>query len=240
MSDNPAAGEPLSASPTDAGLSLEALNQAFAQMLSTGDDPYAPATESAPETAETAASVDEEPADDACEIAPRSILEAMLFVGVSGGGVLTSEQVAGLMRGVRAAEIDDLVRELNATYEAEGRPYTIVSEGAGYRMALREEFARLRDRLFGRDREARLSQAAVDVLALVAYKGPLTSEEVGRMRGTPSGAILSQLVRRQLLAVERPEKAPRKPRYRTTRRFLQLFGLRNLEELPRSQDVEQR
>jgi len=73
-------------------------------------------------------------------------------------------------------------------------------------------------------------------LALVAYHEPLTRDEVGRLRNTPSGAVLSQLVRRQLLRQERSEAAPRVVRYRTTQRFLDLFGLESLADLPQSQD----
>jgi segregation and condensation protein B len=105
---------------------------------------------------------------------------------------------------------------------------------------LRTEFAVVRDRLHGRVRQARLSQAAIDVLALVAYHEPLTSEEVAAKRGRPSGPILTQLVRRELLRIERPSAAPRTPRYFTTQRFLDLFGLESLAALPRSQDFDVR
>jgi segregation and condensation protein B len=78
------------------------------------------------------------------------------------------------------------------------------------------------------------------VLSIVAYQGPQTSEEVNRLRGTSSSAILSQLVRRQLLRIERDAAAPRTPRYHTTERFLELFGLESLDDLPRSQEIEKR
>ncbi len=83
--------------PEDAGLSLDKLSAAFAEMLAGGDDPYEPAE---PPPDELAA--DDTPAataDDACEITPRTILEAMLFVGGAGSEPLTSAQVSRLMRG---------------------------------------------------------------------------------------------------------------------------------------------
>ena len=107
-------------------------------------------------------------------------------------------------------------------------------------MTLRDEHRRVREKIHGRVNQARLSQAAVDVLALVAYNQPLTSEAVQKLRGTPSGAVLSQLVRRQLLAVERPDAASRVLHYRTTRRFLDIFGLASLEDLPTSRDLDVR
>ena len=96
----------------------------------------------------------------------------------------------------------------------------------------------MRNRFYGRVREATLSQAAIDILALVAYNQPITNERVSRLRGHPSGSILAQLVRRQLLRIERPDEMPRTPIYHTTPRFLALFGLESLEELPRSQELE--
>jgi segregation and condensation protein B len=244
---------PASSQPADQGLSLDELSQAFAGMLGSGEDPYA---EPAPEESEDEAALIEalgpaarselpsarrEPsADDACEISPRSILEAMLFVGNRDNTPLSSQRIAGMMRGVRAAEIDELVNELNQQYDSNGCPYRIYSEADGYRLMLREEFNRIRDKFYGRMRQARLSPPAIEVLSIIAYQGPQTSDEVNRLRGTPSGAILSQLVRRQLLRIERELAAPRSPRYHTTARFLELFGLESLDDLPRSQEIERR
>jgi segregation and condensation protein B len=243
-------------SAADEGLSLEQLSETFASMIARGHDPYAePQTNATAEFAQAsrsapavrAAEIDRaaptsanEGPRDPCPLSPRSILEAMLFVGHPAGEPLTSQQVADLMRGIRAPEIDDLVRELNEQYARLGCPYTIAGEGAGYRLVLREEFHRVRDKLHGRTRQARLSPAAIEVLAVVAYNEPLASDDIGRLRGKPSGHLLAQLVRRQLLRVERPPEKPRRPFYRTTQRFLELFGLASLEDLPRSEEIERR
>lgn len=233
------------APPDDQGLSLDELSQAYADLLAGGDDPFAEAA--APEPSTGVAAVVEKLADEEdeqqpeeqeafCEISPRNILEAMLFVGHPDNKPLSSEKVASYMRGVRPQEIDELVAELNGGYDRDGSPYRIESVGAGYRMALRDEFSSLRDKFYGRNKSARLSQAAIDVLAIVAYKQPLTRDEVDSMRGKPSGTILTQLVRRRLLKMERPNKKPRTPRYHTTDRFLELCGLESLRDLPESLD----
>jgi segregation and condensation protein B len=237
----------------DLGLPLDQLTQAYAQLIARGDDPYVPlrdpeagpaailddeqaeeSQESTGEAAEGEEAPESRPNEAACEVSPRTILEAMLFVGHPENQPLSSEKVASLMRGVRAQEIDELVAELNHRYDEQGCPYRIESAGAGYRMALRDEFHSLRDVFYGRVKAARLSQAAVDVLAIVAYKQPLTREDVDALRGRPSGSLLAQLVRRQLLRVERPHDQPRTPRFWTTDRFLQLFGLQSLRELPQT------
>jgi segregation and condensation protein B len=140
---------------------------------------------------------------------------------------------------VRPAEIDALVRELNRDYDRRNCPYGIVAEGAGYRLKLREQHARVREKFYGKARQARLSQAAIEVLAAVAYNAPIGADDVSRLRSTPSGHILAQLVRRQLLRIERGETKPRKTLYSTTPRFLELFGLDNLDDLPRSSNLEE-
>ncbi len=228
----------------DQGVSLEELAQAYADLLDRGDDPYAavPDTETPSGIAaavEEVADEEEQPPEDEqaiCDVSPRSILEAMLFVGHPENKPLTSEKIASYMRGVRSQEIDELIAELNETYEQEGCPYSIESVAAGYRMALRDEFGSLRDKFYGRVKAAKLSQAAIDVLAIVAYKQPMVRDDVDELRGRPSGGILTQLVRRGLLRMERPDEKPRTPRYSTTDRFLELFGLENIQDLPQSPD----
>jgi len=233
------------ASPDDQGLSLDELSQAYADLLGGGDDPFAEASK--PDASTGVAAVveglkDEEEEKESedreafCEISPRSILEAMLFVGHPDNEPLTSEKVASYMRGVRPQEIDELVAELNDGYDRDGSPYRTESVGVGYRMALREEFCSLRDKFYGRNKAAKLSQAAIDVLAIVAYRQPLTRDEVDSLRGKPSGTILTQLVRRRLLRMERPKEKPRTPRYHTTDRFLEFCGLESIRDLPESLD----
>jgi segregation and condensation protein B len=232
--------------PSESGLSLDDLNAAFAEMLSTGHDPYSSRPESVADETTAAEPVElpvellagPDEADASCDVTPRSILEAMLFVGSADNQPIASERVAGLMRGVRPAEIDDLVRELNEQYDADARPYRIESAADGYVLVLRDEFGPVRDKYFGRTRQAKLSPAAIEVLSIIAYNGAQTADEVARLRGRPSGAILSQLVRRQLLCLERDQKSPRHPRYQTTSRLLSLLGLASLDDLPRGHDME--
>ena len=243
--------------PDDQGLSLDELGRAYAALLKKGQaagsgdqrqslDPYPEAAGSGdPRRTVATEKADDAPApavrdveDAACPITPRSILEAILFVGHPANEPLAAERIATLMRGVGAGEIDELVTELNREYEAEGRPYAIVSVDLGYQLSLRPQFAALRDAFYGRIREARLSQSAIDVLAIVAYQQPITQQAIDEIRGKPCGPIVSLLVRRDLLAVEKPPGTKAKPEYRTTERFLDLFDLEQLSDLPRSHDLE--
>ena len=225
------------------GISLDQLSSAFAEMLGEGEQPQeaeGEASEAGASQVAAAVGVDEEEEDDACEITPRSILEAMLFVGSPDNEPLSADQAASLLRGVEREEVDSLVVELNRDYAREGTAFEIVSRGAGYRLTLRDKYRRVRDKFYGRVRQAKLSQSAIEVLAVVAYNQPVTTDQVNKFRDAPSGPILAQLVRRQLLRIERPESSPRSPLHFTTDRFLQLFGLANLDDLPRSEELDRK
>ena len=178
------------------------------------------------------------PANDAHLTNPRTILEAMLFVGHPENEPLTREEAAAGMRGVELDEIDELVAQLNDEYEQLGCPYVVVPEKEGFRLTLRAAWQPLRERFYGKLRQARLSQAAIDVLSIVAYRQPISREDVDKLRGKESGALLRQLVRRMLLRVEMPKQKGERKCYHTTDRFLQLFRLDRLEDLPQSEDIE--
>lgn len=235
------------------GISLDLLTQAYAEALSgeslrkrsteagidadaagRGDGHDGEASEDLPPDPEGAAGDGQSAAHDPVGVSPLTVLETMLFVGSIDNQPLEPARAAELMRGVTPADVLGMVEQLNARYDSSGCPYKIVHEGAGYRMKLRRAFHAIRNKFYGRVREARLSQAAIDTLAIVAYRQPLTADQVTQLRGTPSGHLLSQLVRRQLLRVERP-KGSRTMRYTTSPRFLELFGLASLDELPDSE-----
>lgn len=181
-----------------------------------------------------------EPLPPEGEVSVTGVVEAMLFVGQAKNEPLLAATVAGLVRGVEPEDMAAVVAELNASYERRRKPYVILEERGGWRLALRDEYGSIRARFYGRLRTVRLSQAAVETLSVVAYLQPVPADEVNRLRGGNSASILNQLVRRELLAVERSPEAPRKVRYRTTPRFLKLFHLDSIHDLPKSQDVDER
>ncbi|NQT14625.1 MAG: SMC-Scp complex subunit ScpB [Planctomycetes bacterium] len=243
--------------PQEQGVTLDGLSAAYAKSLGASANSDAPPVEpedgSQPADEGGQAGPSLQPAleppqpepeasdeQDACPLSPQTILEAMLFVGNHQNEPLAAARAAELMRDVTADEIAPLVARLNQRYAANRCPYRVLSEGAGYRLTLDEPFHSIRNRFYGRVREARLSQAALDVLAIVAYQQPIVADEVNRLRGTPSGHLLSQLVRRQLLRIERPEEKRTPVAYHTTDRFLDLFGLESLEDLPQSEELDQR
>ena len=179
-----------------------------------------------------------EPDDDAaCPISPSSILESILFVGSPKEVKLTSRKIAAVMRDVSPKEISALAKSLNESYEKENQAYRVVSEQGVLRMELHPDMYSLQNHILGRDRATRLTQQAIDVLAIVAYNQPATREQVDQIRAIPSANILNQMVKRNLLHLELTETLPKQKLFRTTDRFLELFGLEAIDDLPQSHDV---
>jgi segregation and condensation protein B len=240
--------------PNSPGISLDDLAQAFAQAMgidlqaedaegksadAVAEDVSADGRPSnAPQSAALPASETEEEKEDTCPLSPRSILEAMLFIGNGDNRPLTAVEASELMRDVESDEIAAIIEDLNRCYGAGGAPYHIVAEGDGYRLTLRPEFRAVTDGFRGRVREARLSQAAIDVLALVAYQQPINNEKLTELRGKDSSHLLAHLVHRGLLKMQRPDATQCTPHYSTTDRFLKLFNLESIADLPHSEDLD--
>jgi segregation and condensation protein B len=165
------------------------------------------------------------------------IIEALLFVG---GTPLTQERAGEILRGLTAEQFSEALDSLKQAYRRQNRPYTIQTQGQGYVLSLRPRWKTVTEKLYGGMREARLSTAAIDALSLVAYRQPATKAEIDSLRGADSGALLRQLVRRGLIGVVYRAEADRKEvSYGTTPRFLEFFGLQSLDDLPRTQDLQQ-
>jgi segregation and condensation protein B len=163
------------------------------------------------------------------------LLEALLFLG---GAPLTAERAAQAIRGLTPSQFTQAIQALSRDYRRQGRPYGIHLHEDGHVVKLRSEFKSIEERLYGLNRQARLSPAAIDVLALVAYRQPIPKQEIDGIRGLDSGAILRQLLRRGLVRItDQQQDACRKALYATTERFLELFQLTSLDELPRTQDL---
>ena len=222
-------------------LSLEDLGAAYARAAAQHDPESFAHQES---NAEVLGQSDADSTDSDSEIAdleqdepvtPEAIIEAALFVGHPENQSFTEQRLASLMRDVTPDEVVEIIKQLNESYRQAEQALRIVSDEQGFRMTIAPAVEGIRKSFLGKVREARLSQSAIEVLALVAYQPGITSQIVQDQRGRDSGAILSQLVRRQLLEMrrEKPEDGSRKiPHYYPTERFLNLFGLDSLEDLP--------
>ncbi len=162
------------------------------------------------------------------------IVEAMLFVG---GAPLTATTTCEAVRGLTPSAFAAIIEGLNRDYRRQGRPYRIQPRDHGYELILRPRFRGVLERLYGSTRDARLSPAALEVLALVAYRQPLGKNEIDSLRGGESATALRQLVRLGLAAVQRGAADQQEALYHTTPRFLSAFHLRSLDDLPRTGEM---
>jgi segregation and condensation protein B len=132
-----------------------------------------------------------------------------------------------------ATEARTLVQGLRHRYDERGCAFQVSQVAGGYRLLSRREFSKWLRLPGAEDRELRLSTPAMETLAVVAYRQPVLRAEVEAIRGVACGEILKMLLERDLLrVVGRSEELGRPLRYGTTKRFLEVFGLCNLEQLP--------
>ena len=241
----------------DDELSLDRLSEAYAEVLrqQAGED-----SEEGPSRGELVADKvarreesdeDEDPedADDdealdglsdddaACPITPESIVESILFVGVPRGEKLTSKKIASVLRDVSPKEVRTIATKLNEQYERENAAYRISLDDKSIRMVVADDLLGLQNEYYGRNRKVTLSQSAIDILAVVAYRQPIGRDEIEKARNKSVGGVLNQLVRRDLLTTVPDRKNPKRKLFRTTKRFLDLFHLDELADLPQTQDV---
>jgi len=162
-------------------------------------------------------------------------LEALIFAadGPIGGSVLRRA-----FPRATPAQISAAVAEINASLAATGRPYEIAEIGAGYQFRTRPQFAEV-ILAATPERKIRLSRPALETLALIAYRQPLTRAEIEALRGVDCDAVVKSLLERDLVRIVGRRDAPGRPAlFGTSATFLETFGLRGLSDLPALREIE--
>jgi segregation and condensation protein B len=159
-------------------------------------------------------------------------LEAALFLAGEPLSTRKLAQLAGLADGTEART---LVRRLNQLYDQGAGAFRVEEVAGGFQLLTRPAFGPWLKRLLQTPVETRLSPPAMETLAVIAYRQPVERSEVEAIRGVQCGDLLRQLLERDLARiVGRTDELGRPLLYGTTKRFLQVFGLRHLDELPRA------
>jgi segregation and condensation protein B len=162
-------------------------------------------------------------------------VEAVLFLAREP---VSSRKIAQLASLADGTEARTLVRRLNQLLDGGGSAFRIEEVAGGFQMLTRPMFGPWLRRLLQNPVEMRLSVPAMETLAVVAYRGPVLRADIEAIRGVQCGDILRQLMDRDLVRiVSRSNDLGRPLLYGTTKRFLQIFGLRNLDELPMATDL---
>ncbi len=159
----------------------------------------------------------------------RSIIEALLFVAEEP---LKVENIARILE-VSQEEVTESLKELEEELLKNNRGIRVFKVNQGYRLGTPPEYAHYLDKLFSEETRPTLSRAALETLAIIAYRQPITRVEIEAIRGVRSGGVLDNLQKRKLIKTEGRKETPGRPlMYATTGEFLKYFGLNDLQELP--------
>ena len=166
------------------------------------------------------------------------IIEALLFASEKP---LTVEQIHEVLDDVDAADIRRCIDELRQAYRVANRAFTIEEVAGGFQMATDPQFAGWIRKLYKEARTDRLSAAALDTLAIIAYRQPLTRAEIEDIRGVNVDGVMRTLLEKGVIKILGRKEAPGRPLiYGTTREFLQYFGLNSLADLPSIDELAMR
>jgi segregation and condensation protein B len=168
--------------------------------------------------------------------AKKRIVEALVL---GAPEPVSAQKLAEVVPGLEADVARSLVVELRREYDEQGRGFEIWEVAGGYQLRTRPEYAAYL-RLLHRERAQRLSRAALETLAVIAYRQPVTRAEIEAVRGVEVDAVLRSLIERELVRIAGHREVPGRPMlYATTKRFLELFGLARLEDLPTLREIEE-
>ena len=166
----------------------------------------------------------------------RRIIEALIL---SSTEPISAAKLAEIIPYCKEGQAKDLVNELNTEYVEQDRAFEIWEVAGGYQIRTRAEFSGYLQKL-QKERALRLSQAALETLAVIAYRQPTTRAEIEEVRGVDAGATVRSLLDRQLIRIAGQREVPGRPMlYGTTRRFLEVFGLENLKNLPTLRELDE-
>lgn len=164
----------------------------------------------------------------------KAVIEALFF---SSDRPLTLEQIKGALDNLEAGEIRKNIEDLKSEYENNNRGVRIIEIAGGFQMITAPAFVSFLRKLYKQHRAEKLSTAALETLAIIAYKQPLTRLEIESIRNVNVDGMIKNFLDKGLIRISGRKKAPGRPRvYGTTRQFLEHFGLRSLDELPKIEE----
>ena len=164
-----------------------------------------------------------------------SAVEAILF---TSDAPLTAAKLCDVTQTTSQSAVKKATDELNQRYEQIGASFHIKAIAGGYQMQTLPAFDDLLSRLFQTRKDMRLSQAAIETLAIIAYRQPILRADVEAIRGVACGEVLRGLIEKQLVKiVGRADVLGRPMLYGTSRRFLEVFGLASIDDLPNAEQL---
>jgi segregation and condensation protein B len=180
-----------------------------------------------------ATEADSAPGDVAESPIDLAVLEALLF---STHSPLTSGRLAELMELKSTKPLRKAIKALNDHYEQAQRSFRIEQVAGGYQLLTLPQYGEYLNRLYRREVDSKLTKAALETLAIIAYKQPILRAELEAIRGVACGETVRSLMEKHLVKIAGRAEEPGRPiLYGTTKRFLELFGLNSLKDLPQAE-----
>ncbi len=166
----------------------------------------------------------------------KNIIESLLFVADEP---LTIERLKQIITGAESKALREALDELTVDYETRQGGFYLNPVAGGYQIRTRPQYREWIKRLL-QPKPQRLSKAALETLAIVAYKQPVIRSDIEHLRGVDCGGVLRVLLERKFIRVLGRKEIPGRPLiYATTKRFLEVFGLQNLKDLPTPREIEE-
>jgi segregation and condensation protein B len=163
------------------------------------------------------------------------IIEALLF---ASDRPLAIKEIHAILPDVKGAEIAGALRVLKYEYEALGRSFILHEVGGGFQFRSRPDYGAYILKMLQAS-PARLSRATMETLAIIAYKQPILRQEIERLRGVDVGGVLKTLLEKGLIKIMGRKNLPGRPLvYGTTRKFLEVFDLKDIESLPKIKELK--
>ncbi|MCH8028205.1 MAG: SMC-Scp complex subunit ScpB [candidate division Zixibacteria bacterium] len=167
----------------------------------------------------------------------RAVVEALILASPEP---INAKRISESDSALTPGKVARAVLDLNISYEEIGASFRIREVAGGYQFYILPDFSRYVDVLFTRRRKLRLTRAAMETLAIVAYKQPVSKVDIEHIRGVSSDGVLHNLLEKKLVNIKgRSESAGRALQYATTDEFLKFFGLNELEDLPQMSEIEE-
>jgi len=170
------------------------------------------------------------------EITTRSVIEAVLF---ASDEPILPKKLAEIVGAGGVKEVKNHIEQLNLKYEQSKNAFRIDSIAGGFQMLTQSRFSPWLRKLISVRSETKLSPAALETLAIIAYKQPIMRVDIENIRGVAAGEMTRQLINKSLVKITgRAEELGRPLLYGTTKKFLEIFGLNSLKDLPTAEDLK--
>lgn len=164
----------------------------------------------------------------------KRIIEALLFASAKPLTFQRIKEICEEIHPIKPKALRDLIEDLREEYISQGRAFRLEEIAEGFLLRSCEEYSRFIEKLGFTKRQEKLSPAALETLAIIAFRNPITRPEIDRIRGVDSSGTLQNLLERNLIEPGGKLEAPGRPvLYKITPHFLEHFGLKDLEELPK-------